>query len=206
MSGFSDLHLYNAIYERAVNGSVLCPDFQVTPLSGFIVYFNSFPVLLTLVTASMALYKIDVFLYMLTFIGLTVNSGINYLLRNIFQHPAKYAGCGEQFNMPDFGAQHAIFFSACLLLFAVTFNYRVSIYSMFCIVFFFGFAMYTRLYIGVTTISQFVVGAIFGLAWACLYIHILVRYKRHIDRFLESAVARWMQIDRGIFAEPVYDD
>lgn len=177
-----------------------CPDFEVNFASGFLVLFNFFPVITSFATLAMSFYEFDVYLYFLTFLGLNFNWGLNLLLQYIIKQSPKYVGCGPLYNMPDFGAQQAFFFATALLLFSVSFGYRMSVFTLGTVLYFFAIAVYARFYIGIATVLQVVVGTIVGIVSAAFFHYVICVYlTKHVDWLLGTKLMRLLNVQRGIF-------
>jgi hypothetical protein len=198
MATFGEVSDLNGAYN---NGS--CPDFEENVGSGLLVLLNYFPIILTL---SLFLY-VELYVYLLSFIGLNLNWLLNFVLRYLIKQPPKYVGCGPTYNMPDFGAQQSIFFACSLLLFACSLGYRVSLINIIFITYFFASVIYARFYIGIASVQQVMAGVLIGAAFAWIFHALLCKflYKR-IDWLLETRLAKMLGVQRGLFAVASYND
>jgi len=200
MSGFEGIDRLNGVYDR------VCPEFEVNWFSGFLVALDYYPLALWLGTFSISIYSNDLFLALLG-VWLTLDWWVNKGLRWAIRQPPPTPGCGARFEMPSFSAQEATMFITVLWLFMVLYGYRALPVRAFGLVFFAGIVMYARVYIGLASPAQLIVGALVGLASGLLF-HALVYWlvRPRVGEILAWRVCRHMQLIRGVLGRALYAD
>lgn len=182
----------------------VCPHFRANWPSGFLVAFDYYPIFLFVATFSISIYYSDIFLALLGF-ALSFDWFLNYALAQAFRQPPVTPGCGPEFEMPSFSSQHAVFFACSLWIFALLYNYRVSPPRAIGLTFLLGTVMYARLYIGIASPAQLLVGALVGVIESSLFmlfIHLAI-YPR-VRRILRWRFFRFMGYERGILGKAYY--
>lgn len=156
-----------------------CQPYEQRWWTQFLVLFHYASLFVTALTLGLSFRYKE--LYLLLFgLGLSADTIINWLLRQIIRQEAPLAGCGVLYAMPSQQTQHAAF----LVVFAATFAYvwraRFSVWHMALALGFLDAVVLSALYFNFASEQQVLVGAVIGgvlaLVWQffiylCLFPH-----------------------------------
>lgn len=210
MSGF--LNLYNI--ECA---SLDCPLYVSVPIIGpLFIAADYFPLIITIAMFSVTLYHYELYFFLISLI-LTFDWGLNVALQYIIRQPARFSGCGSKYEMPSFSTQHAMLFLTLIITFFALFRYRMAPSKIFLAMFLTVFVILARVYIGINTAQQLVIGAFVGVlegvAFQCIiyfciypYFNQIVTWKVAVLIGLENNICKTEMIKSEIddFIETVY--
>jgi membrane-associated phospholipid phosphatase len=158
-----------------------CPDYHsVFPWSVVIAVADLFPIFLTVAFFAVGLFQNELFLLLLggaLFFDLGLNTGLRYAVAQ----PGRYPLCGDTYEMPSFSSEQATVFAGILFLYlahacAQPGRVRVPLLKILFLNAFFVAVVGARIYLGVNTPLQLFVGSLVGLAEACLFYALVIRW------------------------------
>lgn len=201
MSSWNELRAINDAYAPR------CPEFHVNAASGPLAALNFFYSYgLWIATYVIGLYSGDFYFFLLSW-WLTLDYAFNYALAFTLKQPPRYAGCGPTYEMPSYASEQMTLVVSALFLYVVVFNYRLDASRSVLLTWLLGSVMYARIYIGISTPLQLVVGSALGALSSCVFsalVYFVVL--PHIDAVLSLRVCRWFNWTRGMLVLARYED
>ncbi len=168
MSGFDALDKAQC----AVIG--FCPDY----ISGFIgslfLLIDQYPIILSFALYSISLYHFELYFFLLG-LSLNIDTLINWLLVTIINIPSRHEGCGNENEFPSFGTQHITVLMTMLFLALITWRKKVTIMKILSLTIIFNLVIVARIYIGINTIPELIVGASIGFVEA-IFFHLVISH------------------------------
>ena len=164
MSGFSDIYKLESIVID------VCPLFDSSISgAGLAVLLDFYPLLLTFSIFSISLYKQELYLMFVSF-SLTLNWFLNYFLQNvIFLDHGAFLNCGSYHQNPSFSTQHICCLDTMLALYCVTWSRKIMYTNLFVLHLFSHMVVWARIFIGINTRTQLVVGSLVGFISGILF-------------------------------------
>ncbi len=192
MSSFSDLQnlectVTNCLFYET-NG-ILGPSFLAGDL---------YPIYLSIGLYSIGLYSHEVYLLLISF-ALTADWGINQAFKQIIRESGPFPGCSSEFQNPSFSTEHAILFETLMISFIIIWRKRVSTYKIFLLKTFVFFVLLSRVYIGINTRGQLLVGAIFGSIEGLLIQFVIYYFiAPHFPWIIDSKIGKFFGLEDNL--------
>lgn len=191
MSGFLLIDNFNCMRSA-------CPLFvEVTLVSGTMVVVDYYPIIITVVFFLFSLYQREFYLFLLGWAA-TMDLGLNTALQWIIKEPGPYyaMGCGTSHEMPSFATQQACMLIAMTYTFVVLHRVNSPARKLFFLYFFLYAAIVARIYLGINTRLQLLIGALVGTAEGLIY-HLILAYaifpySERIVRFFNDSLGMCM--------------
>lgn len=186
MSGLEQLYEIDCIVSE-------CPNYDKSlPGAPFFVMLDFYPIALTVGLAAISIIRQELYLFLLS-LCLTANWLINLFFQSVvFLQPGLFPGCGSLYQMPSFSAQQAILFETMIALYMVCWTKKIFWINTLLLHFFSSMVIWARIFIGINSIPQLLVGAIFGLVlgilFHCIIYFLIVPYFKTI---LKWRIFKW---------------
>lgn len=163
MSGLLQTNRLNVVVEG------MCPDFVEADFwSGLLVALDYYPTYLTVAMYTLSLYQHELYLLLVS-LALTADTGINIALQYIIKQAPAYMGCGGPYEMPSFATEHAAVFVCMMSSFAFLWRLTVPSKKIFLLFLFLFSTQFARVYIGINTRTQLMVGSLVGVAEGLIF-------------------------------------
>jgi membrane-associated phospholipid phosphatase len=160
------------------------------------VALDFYPVFLTISMYVLSLYRYELYFALIS-VSLTLNWIINTIIqRFIIGEAVRFPDCGSPFQMPSFSSQHIVLFETMMFLYMLTWCSKVKIKLLILIRLFTFAVLVSRIYIGINTIPQLLVGGAIGFSLAILY-HLIILYIifPYFSNILNWTLIRWMGLE-----------
>jgi hypothetical protein len=154
-----DIGLFTKLY---------CPDYHDNVFADVMVLTRFSTILLTLLSFAVGLWYKELYLVLLGF-GLTLDSLINWGLREALGEPPPYLGCGYGPSMPCFFSQHAFFAWTALVTFPFFWKARLTLWHILLVTGFAFASCFGQVYLAFNTPAQVLVGSMVGMVLGLIF-------------------------------------
>jgi hypothetical protein len=200
MSGLDDISNLQEAVEK------FCPLYVGSFLGSLMWIWDFFPIMLTAVSFFISLFLNEIYFFIAS-IFLTSDTVLNMLLRQvIFKQQNQFPGCGAKYQMPSFSSQHSTFFVVLVSTFMLMWRSRLSGFRMFLLVLFYTLVITCRIYIGINTNFELMMGAVTGMIWG-LILQAFTYYILYpmFDRILSLEFVQFIGMENHYYKD-VYED
>lgn len=159
------------------------------------VALDFYPIFLTVGMYAISLYQYELY-FALVSLGLTANWGINVFLQHVvFKQLGAFAGCGSTYQMPSFSSQHIVMFNALMACYMMGWGKRFAGKLILLMQLFTAAVLVSRIFIGINTRAQLLVGGLLGFGLGVGY-HCILYYLIYprFGKILEWQWAQWVGI------------
>lgn len=168
--------------ECAVLG--FCPDYLSTLLGPYFLLIDEYPIILSFALYSISLYHFELYFFLFG-ASLNIDSLLNWLLTTVIAQSSRYPGCGATYEFPSFATEHATVGITMLLLAIITWRRSITPMKLLSLITIFNLVVIARVYKGVNTIPELVVGSVIGFIEAQILHWIIARFiYPHFDDIL----------------------
>lgn len=153
-----------------------------------------YPLFLMIGMYTISLYKYELYFAMVS-ICLTLGWIINFVIQRCFGETARFPDCGSPYQTPSFASQQIVTFEVLMTLYMLTWGHKLKLKLIILMRIFTFAVLVSRIFIGINTISQLLVGALLGFLLGIFY-HIVIYFiiYPHFRRILEFTVLQWFGI------------
>lgn len=132
-------------------------------LTNYFILIDYWPTIVSIAIYAVSCYHYELYFLLFGFC-LTFDWAFNTGLQYAFAQPPRFPGCGNTYEFPSFSAQHIVLFITLVLCFFSWWDASISPFRLFLLQLFGTIVLLARIYLGINTASQLIVGGLFGLA------------------------------------------
>lgn len=186
MSGLSDLFKLDCIVSDCLTYD------KELPGAAFFVVLDFYPLVLTVGLFAISILRQEIYLFLLS-LGLSFNWLICFFFQQVvFKQNGAFPNCGSPLQMPSFASQQIVFFQTMVAFYAICWTKKIYWTNTILLHFFSSLVVWARIFIGINTVQQLLVGAIFGLVLGTFY-HCVLFYLiyPHFKTILKWKIMKW---------------
>lgn len=189
MSGFLDLESLECVADSC---GLYNPDMWGSHIA---IALDFYPIFLTFGIYVLSLYKYELY-FALVSLSLTIGWIINFIIQRSLGETARFPDCGSPYQMPSFASQQIVTFETMMTLFMIVWGNRFKLKLIILLrTFTFG-VLVSRIFLGINTTDQLLIGALMGFLLAILY-HTIIYYIifPYFGKILNWSLIRWLGLE-----------
>jgi hypothetical protein len=172
MSTLETIHRFQCMVEDS------CPLYVTadSDFGPFMVLVDYYPIFLNASMIAVSVYHYELYFFLLSLV-LAFDWFLNWLLHIAIGSGSRFPGCGGANEMPSFSSQHAVCLGVMIFTFFMLWcETHVRVHRLIMINFGIFIAVLARVYIGINTPQELMVGALIGATEGVIIQWILYRY------------------------------
>lgn len=162
-----------------------CPLFDSGPFfSPLFILIDYYPTYINTALTIICIYTWE-FAFLYVWICMLIDFGLNAALRAIINTPNRFPDCGSYAEMPSYATELIILLNTLAIGFVLLFNRNVMTYKIAVMNFVTLLVIFARVYIGINTILELVIGSIIGVVEGIIYSIILYKCRGYFAKLLK---------------------
>lgn len=164
----------------------VCPLYDPTPFfAPVFIIINYWPLFFDVSLWMLSLYSWEFFFSFLSIV-VFIDLGLNYALRYIILSPQRFTDCGPNYGMPAYSSELLLLLNTMALCYILLWNRNISFLKIYMLNLVTMVVILSRVYIGMNTNAEIIVGGLIGTVEGLLWSFILYRFRMYFSKLARS--------------------